>query len=123
MCWATWSAEKFFNILTVLGISSIAAPAGVGMAKAALEFDVQVMIAVAGACFPVFFHGYKIGRISGFFFLTFHMAYAVYLILGGIGGAVFAGYRQVMVFYMAPATTVVLAILMVSAFLKRKNPA
>ena len=115
--------SNIFNILTVLGISSIVAPAGVGVAKAALDFDMLFMIAVAIACFPVFFHGYKIGRISGFFFLAFYVAYVVYLILGAQGSAAFAGYRQVMVFYVAPATAVVLAILMVSAFLKRKNPA
>lgn len=115
--------SNIFNILTVLGISSIVAPAGVGVAKAALDFDMLFMIAVAIACFPVFFHGYKIGRISGFFFLAFYVAYVVYLILGAQGHAAFAGYRQLMVFYVAPATAGVLAILLVSAFRKRKNPA
>jgi cation:H+ antiporter len=115
--------SNIFNILTVLGISSIVAPAGVGVAKAALDFDILVMIAVAIACFPVFFHGYKIGRMSGFFFLAFYVAYVVYLILGAQGHAGFAGYRQLMVFYVAPATALVLAILLVSAFRKRKNPA
>jgi succinate dehydrogenase hydrophobic anchor subunit len=61
--------------------------------------------------------------MSGFFFLAFYVAYVVYLILGAQGHAGFAGYRQLMVFYVAPATALVLAILLVSAFRKRKNPA
>jgi len=115
--------SNIFNILTVLGISSIVAPAGVGVAKVALEFDILFMIAVAVACFPVFFHGYRIGRISGFFFLAFYVAYVVYLILGAQSHVAFAGYRQVMVFYAAPATGAVLAVLLVSAFRKRNDPA
>lgn len=114
--------SNIFNILTVLGISSMVAPAGVGVAKAALEFDILVMIAVAVACFPVFFHGYRIGRVSGFLFLAFYVAYVVYLILGAQGHAAFAGYRQVMVFYVAPAMAAVLALLLTSAFRKRHKP-
>jgi cation:H+ antiporter len=115
--------SNIFNILTVLGISSIVAPSGIAVAKAALEFDMLFMIAIAMAALPVFFHGYRIGRMSGFFFLAFYVAYVVYLILGAQGHAAFAGYRQVMFFYVAPATAFVLAILLVSAFRKRKNPA
>jgi cation:H+ antiporter len=115
--------SNIFNILTVLGISSIVAPSGIAVAKAALEFDMLFMIAIAMAALPVFFHGYRIGRMSGFFFLAFYVAYVVYLILGAQGHAAFAGYRQVMLFYVAPATAFVLAILLVSAFRKRKNPA
>lgn len=115
--------SNIFNILTVLGISSIVAPAGIGVAKAALDFDMLFMIAVAVACFPVFFHGYKIGRISGFFFLAFYVAYVIYLILGAQGHVAFPAFREVSLNYVAPATGVGLLILMVSAFFKRKNPA
>ncbi len=115
--------SNIFNILTVLGISSIVAPAGVDVAKAALDFDMLFMIAVALACFPVFFHGYKIGRISGFFFLAFYVAYVVYLILGAQGHAAFPALRQVLLHYVAPAAGVALLILLVRAFLKQKNPA
>lgn len=115
--------SNIFNIVTVLGISSMVAPAGVAVAKVALDFDMLFMIAIAVAALPVFFHGYKIGRMSGFFFLSFYAAYVVYLILGAQGHAAFAGYRQVMLFYVAPVTFGMLAILLISAFRKRKNPA
>ena len=115
--------SNIFNIVTVLGISSMVSPAGIAVAKAALEFDMLFMIAIALAALPVFFHGYRIGRVSGFFFLAFFVAYIVYLILEAQGSAAFPTYRQVMVFYVTPATGVLLAAMLVSGFLKRKNPA
>lgn len=115
--------SNIFNIVTVLGISSIVSPYGVAVAKAALDFDLLFMIAIALAALPVFFHGYRIGRMSGFFFIAFYVAYVVYLILDAKGHGAFPAYRQVMVFYVAPVTAFVLAILLVSAFRKGKNPA
>lgn len=115
--------SNIFNILTVLGISSIVAPAGVGVAKAALDFDMLFMIAVAIACFPVFFHEYRIGRTNGLFFLAFYVAYVVYLILGAQGHASFEVYRQVMIYYVAPTVALALVVLIVLAIRQQKNPA
>ncbi len=54
--------SNIFNILAVLGVSAFAAPAGVSVSQAALAFDIPVMTAVAVACLPVFFTGYRIAR-------------------------------------------------------------
>jgi cation:H+ antiporter len=75
------------------------------------------------AALPVFFHGYRIGRASGFFFLAFYVAYIVYLILDAKGHSVFPAYRVVMLQYVAPAAALALAVLLVRAFRQRKNPA
>jgi len=115
--------SNIFNIVTVLGVSSLVAPAGVAVAKAALDFDMLFMIAIAVAALPVFFHGYRIGRASGFFFLAFYVAYIVYLILDAKGHSVFPAYRVVMLQYVAPAAALALAVLLVRAFRQRKNPA
>ena len=115
--------SNIFNIVTVLGISSLVAPSGVAVAKAALEFDMLFMIAIAVAALPVFFHGYRIGRASGFFFLAFYVAYIVYLILDAKGHSVFPAYREVMPLYVAPAAAFALAVLLVRAFRQGKNPA
>ena len=77
--------SNIFNIVTVLGISSIVAPAGIAVAKAALDFDMLVMIAVALATLPVFFYGYRISRMAGFFFLLFYGAYLVHIVLESHG--------------------------------------
>lgn len=115
--------SNIFNILTVLGISSIVAPSGVEVAKQALESDMLIMIAVAVATFPVFFYGYRIGRISGFFFLAFYGAYLAYLILGATGHGAFAGYQQVMLYYVAPAVALTLVVLTILAIRQPKNHA
>lgn len=115
--------SNIFNILTVLGISSIVSPAGIAVAKQALESDMLVMIAVAVAAFPVFFYGYRIGRFSGFFFLAFYGAYLAYLILGATGHGVFAGYQQVILHYVAPAVALTLIALTTLALRQPKNPA
>jgi cation:H+ antiporter len=115
--------SNIFNIVTVLGISSIVAPEGVAVAKQALNFDMLFMIAVAIAALPVFFHGYRIGRFSGFFFLAFYAAYLAYLILDAINHGALASYRHVMLVIVTPAVVLVLIGLMILALRQPKNPA
>lgn len=114
--------SNIFNIVTVLGLSSIVAPAGIRVAQEALDFDMLVMIAIAVAAFPVFFLGYKVGRISGFFFVLFYVAYVLYLLLESIGHASFPVFRDVLLFWVAPVTGGVLVIMLVRAMLQGKNP-
>ncbi|MBL8177469.1 MAG: calcium/sodium antiporter, partial [Bryobacterales bacterium] len=76
--------SNIFNILYVLGISGIVAPKGVPVSLQALEADMPIMIAVAFACFPVFFRG-VIGRWEGAVFLAYYVAYVGYLVLHATG--------------------------------------
>ncbi len=69
------------NILTVLGLSALLAPNGVEVPKAALTFDLPVMIAVAAACLPIFFRGHVIYRWEGGLFLGYYLIYTLYLYL------------------------------------------
>ena len=115
--------SNIFNIVTVLGISSIVAPAGIAVAKAALDFDMLVMIAVALATLPVFFYGYRISRMAGFFFLLFYGAYLVHIVLEATGNPALAAYRHVMLIFVAPAAGVALFVLLVRAIRQPKNPA
>lgn len=113
--------SNIFNIVTVLGISSIVAPAGIAVSQKVLDFDMLVMIAIALAALPVFFYGYKIGRISGFFFLAFYIAYVVYLILETTASRYFPTYREISLFYVAPITALVLVVVLVRAIQQPKN--
>jgi cation:H+ antiporter len=72
--------SNIFNILVVLGLSSIIAPSGIAVDAAALKFDIPVMIGVAIACLPIFFHNHMISRTNGVFFFLSYVAYLVYLI-------------------------------------------
>ena len=57
--------SNIFNLLCVLGLASLVSPAVIPVAANALAFDFPVMIAVAVACLPIFFSGYRINRWEG----------------------------------------------------------
>jgi len=73
--------SNIFNILCVLGLSGVVSPAGLTVSRAAMSFDIPVMIAVAAACLPIFFTGYVIERWEGALFLAYYIAYSTYLVL------------------------------------------
>ena len=60
--------SNIYNIRAVLGLAALVSPAGVGVAPAALDFDIPVMVAVAVACLPIFFTGHVIARWEGWLF-------------------------------------------------------
>ncbi|MEZ6133317.1 MAG: calcium/sodium antiporter [Pirellulaceae bacterium] len=73
--------SNLFNILCVLGISSIVSPAGVPVTAAALAFDVPVMVAVSLVCLPIFFTGNSITRFEGGMLLFYYTCYLTLLVL------------------------------------------
>jgi cation:H+ antiporter len=113
--------SNIFNILCVLGISSVVSPNGIHVSKAALAFDIPVMIAVAVACLPVFFAGYVISRVNGAIFLAFYAAYLAYLILTATQHEALGTYQAAMMYFVLPITAVTLLVLGLRAL--RKNPA
>ena len=94
--------SNIFNILSVIGLSSIVSPSGVAVSPAALRFDIPVMIAVAVACLPVFFAGYRITRLNGAVFLFFYAAYLVYLIFSAMQHKAFGIYQTALFHYALP---------------------
>jgi cation:H+ antiporter len=99
-----------FNILGVLGVSSLVAPASLSVAPAMLSFDLPVMIAVALACLPIFFSGNLIARWEGAIFLAYYVAYTAYLILAVQRHDALATYGFVMATVVLPLTAVTLAV-------------
>ena len=73
--------SNLFNLLAVLGFSSAFSSSGVGVARAAIEFDIPVMIIASILCLPIVFNDGVISRIEGAFLLTSYALYVVYLIL------------------------------------------
>jgi cation:H+ antiporter len=73
--------SSLFNVLAILGLSSIFAPDGLRVAPDLLRFDIPVMIAVSVICLPVFFTGHKIDRWEGALFLAYYACYTLYLFL------------------------------------------
>src|SRR5690606_10333607 len=88
--------SNIFNILAVLGISSLVSPTGVAVAQAAIGFDVPVMVAVAVACLPIFFTGHTIARWEGAVFLAYYVIYTIHLLLTATQHAALPAFSHVL---------------------------
>jgi len=102
--------SNIFNILAVLGISSLVTPGGVQVSAAALEFDIPVMIAAAVACLPIFYTGGIISRWEGVLFLAYYGIYTAYLILNATRYAGLATFQAAMIWFVIPLTVVTLVV-------------
>lgn len=75
--------SNIFNLLSVLGLSSVIAE--VKVSHAARTFDIPVMIAVAVLCLPIFLTGKRISRWEGGMLLLLYGAYTTFLVLQASG--------------------------------------
>ena len=98
-----------FNVLGVLGLSALAAPAEIPVPPSALAFDVPVMTAVAVACLPVFFTGRTIARWEGAVFFGYYVAYTAYLILATQRHEATQAFGDAMLWFVMPITLMTLA--------------
>ncbi len=114
--------SNIFNILTVLGISGLVAPAGLAVATSALHFDIPVMIAAALACLPIFFTGNLIARWEGLLFLGYYGAYLLYLVLATTRSPELATMNIIMLLFVLPLTLVTLFVSLLRTLrLKRRS--
>lgn len=111
--------SNIFNILSVLGLASFVAPAGIAVDRAALVFDIPVMIAIAIAALPVFFSGYRISRLNGAMFLAYYAVYLGYLFLYATAHAALDSYQTALVVFVVPITAVTLGIVTWRGFRER----
>ncbi len=108
--------SNLFNILAVLGLAAAVAPNGVNVPAVALRFDIPFMIAVAVACLPIFFTGYRIARWEGALFLAYYAAYTLYLILDATGHDALPAYSTALIEFIMPLTAITLLLLAVRAW-------
>lgn len=102
--------SNIFNILSVLGFSALVSPHGIEAPPQSLVFDVPVMLAVAVACLPIFFTGYRISRWEGALFLFY---YGFYLFEQIALGAQWSNAHRTMVgiaYFVVPLTLITLAV-------------
>jgi cation:H+ antiporter len=102
--------SNIFNILGVLGLAGLVGPLGVGVSPVALRFDIPVMIAVAVACLPIFFTGYRIARWEGGLFLAYYLAYTAYLVLDANGSPSSRTLAGVIIVFVLPLTAITLVV-------------
>jgi cation:H+ antiporter len=107
--------SNIFNVLFVLGLSAIVAPEGIAVSRAAVGFDIPIMIAVAVACLPVFFTDHLIARWEGVLFVFYFGAYMAYLILAAAQHEAIQGFNLLMVYFVIPITVLTLVVLALRA--------
>ncbi len=103
--------SNLFNLLAVLGLGSALAPDGIAVPRAALTFDLPVMIAVAVACLPIFFTGHAISRWEGWLFIAYYGAYTAFLILDSASHDALPAFSAMLAWFALPLTAVTLAML------------
>lgn len=115
--------SNLFNILAVLGGASLIAPNGITAPASIIAFDGPVMLAVAVACLPIFFTGYRIDRWEGAVFFGYYIAYVAYLILNASSHAALPLYSQVMLYFVVPLTVLTLLVSVWRVIHLRRSPA
>ncbi len=103
--------SNLFNLLAVLGITSLVAPNSIPVPQSAIQVDLPVMIVVAVACLPIFTNGHVLQRWEGASFFVFYAAYITWLILDASEHSVRDDYGAVMLFFVVPLTAITLAVI------------
>ena len=102
--------SNLFNLMGVLGIASVVAPAGMAVTPAVIGFDLPVMMAVAVACLPIFFTGGEISRREGAVLLAYYVAYTTYLILAATQHSAVPTIGSAMLYFVLPLTFLTLLV-------------
>ena len=103
--------SNIFNLLGVLGVSALVAPADLTVAPAMLGFDIPFMVAVAVACLPIFCTGARIDRWEGALFLGYYLAYTAWLILAATRHDALGPFSTAMTLFVLPLTALSLGVL------------
>lgn len=102
--------SNIFNLLSVLGITSLLVPGGIAVSSAAIGFDLPIMVIVALATLPIFLSGGLIDRFEGGIFLFYYIAYTLYLILNATSHDLLPLFSRTMIYFVAPLTLLTLYI-------------
>jgi len=101
--------SNLFNMMGVLGLSSLVSPVGVAVSETAIRLDIPIMVAVAVACLPIFFTGHLIARWEGGLFLAYYGLYTAYLVAAATAAEWTRTLTVVMFAFVVPLTLITLA--------------
>jgi cation:H+ antiporter len=105
--------SNIFNLLGVLGASSLIT--GVTVSPEARVLDLPVMVAVSVACLPIFKSGGRIDRWEGALFVGFYVGYALFLFLKASQDPALPLFRTVMLSFVIPLAALTLVIMYVQS--------
>lgn len=121
ICVGNILGSNIFNILGILGLSSLTDPSGLLISPAALDFDIPVMCGVATLCLPILFTGGQISRREGVLFCSSYLLYVTYLVLRARHSSLLPLFTNLMVWAVLPSTLLILAIQTYRRVGRRKN--
>jgi len=107
--------SNIFNILVVMGLTSLVTPSGISVPPSALTFDLPIMTVVAVACLPIFFTGHRIDRWEGGLFFGYYLAYLLFLALSALAHPGLPMLTRAMVWFVFPLTMVTIAVSMIQS--------
>lgn len=96
--------SNIFNVLGVLGLSALVAPAGLSLSPSVLAFDIPVMVATAALCLPIFLSGMTVLRWEGGLLLLYFVAYTAYILLRAVDRSTLDPYATVVGWVVVPVT-------------------
>jgi cation:H+ antiporter len=102
--------SNLFNIMGVLGVTSLFSTGGVAVSEAAYRLDIPVMVAVAVACLPIFFTGHVIARWEGGLFLAYYVAYTASIVVAATVPAFTRDLSMIMLGVVLPLTVITLIV-------------
>jgi cation:H+ antiporter len=73
--------SNLFNIMLVLGMSSVVSSNGVAVQESAIRLDIPVMIGATIVLLPICWNGFQIKRWEGFVLAGFYALYVLFLLL------------------------------------------
>jgi cation:H+ antiporter len=73
--------SNLFNLMSVLGLSSIVSGKGIPVSDVSLRLDLPVMLAATIVLVPIIWNGFEIQRWEGFVLISFYALYVAYLVL------------------------------------------
>lgn len=94
--------SNLFNLLGVLGITSLIASGPLSISPNALDFDLPVMVGVALLCLPLFYSGYRITRLEGLLLLGLYAVYALHIVSFTTGMPLAGRLERLMIHYALP---------------------
>jgi cation:H+ antiporter len=113
--------SNIFNILGILGVSSLVASPSLSVAPSIIDFDLPVMIAAAVICLPLFFTGHSLKRWEGFLFLGYYAAYLAYLILASARHELLPAFSRTMILFVVPVTVLTILLSVLSEWRARRR--
>ncbi len=103
--------SNLFNLLCVLGFTALVSPDGLPVGSDALDVEIPIMIAVAFACLPVFWKGYRLERWEGGLFVAYYLAYLVFVVLDATDSSVADPFGVAIIGFVIPITLITFVVL------------